>query len=360
MGYIKPLYEEIFATTKNDLFARFPTLDPTLRESMAEAIVGVIAAGLNGNYNFIQYVSEQVFPDTASIESLDQWGSVVGLSRFPAEKGAGFCEFTGVSGSTVPTGAELSTESGNLFEVETGFTLSSTSTSANVIAQDFGTDGNLQTDDELTFTTTYAGMDSIATAAEDFTGGRDRETDDEYRIRVIEKFQSPAKGGSEDNYVAWVKEAVQATRVWIRSWEDSYLYGETIEPGYVSAYFAIDDVYQSGIPLPIDQIAVDDYVNELKPIGTFFNSKLPLAGPVDVDVKISPYSVEISGSVAGALDQAILEHGVPGGTIRVSDFNNALASVTAVDSYNITSPTSNVTLSAGVLHTPGAYNITAL
>jgi len=118
MSFIKPNYSEIFDTIKQDLFSRFPTLDPTLRQSMAEAMVGVIAAGINGNYNFLTYVSEQVFPDTASIESLDQWGSVVGLIRFPADKGFGEVEFTGVSGSVIPEGAELTTESGNIFETE--------------------------------------------------------------------------------------------------------------------------------------------------------------------------------------------------------------------------------------------------
>jgi len=152
----------------------------------------------------------------------------------------------------------------------------------------------------------------------------------------------------------------QATRVWIRSHENSFLYQETTNAGYVSSYFAIDDVYDGGIPLDADRIAVDTYVNELKPVGTFFNAKLPTPGPVDIAVKTSPYSVEISGSVVEALEQAILEHGVPGGTIRVSDFNNALASVTAVDSYEITTPTANVTLSAGALHVPGLIEVSVL
>jgi len=360
MSYIRPSQQQIYDMTKQDLFLRFPKLDPTLQTSMAEAIVGVITAGLNGNYNFIQYLSEQVFPNTASVESLDQWGTVVGLYRLPAEKGSGVCEFSGLVGGTIPTGAELATTGGNLYTVDTGFILSGTTATANVTAEEFGVDGNLSIGDVLSFNTSYAGIESDVIVYEDFSGGRDRETDDEYRTRVLERFQAPGKGGTENNYAAWIKEAVQATRVWIRSYENSFLYGETTDPGYVSGYFVIDDVYTNGIPIAADVAAVDEYVDLLKPIGTFFNAKAPVAGTVDITVNITPYSLEISESVAAALDQAILEHGSPGGTIRVSDINNALASVTSVNSYDLTYPTANVTLAGGVLHVPGTYNIGTL
>lgn len=361
MAYTKPNFETIFNTTKQDLFSRFPDLDPSLQESMAEAIVSVIAAGLNGNYNFVEYVSDQVFPTTADDDSLNKWGSVVGLYRLPAGRSAGSVIFTGLSGSIVPTGSQLATNAGTLYEIDTGFTMVSATESHDVTAVDFGAAGNLSAGDTLVFSTTFAGMDSTATVgANGIINGRDRETDDEYRVRVLERFQAPPKGGTEADYVAWIKEAVGATRVWVRSWENSPDFGESTELGQVSGYFAIDDVYTNGIPTSADVITVDAYVDDRKHIGTLFNAKIPGTYDVDVVANITPFSTDLQTAVTDALDTMIVDLGQPGGTLRLSDFFNAISSVAGITGYDIISPIANVTANAGELHIPGTYTIGGL
>jgi len=354
MAYTRPTLSSIVADVKADLFSRFPDLDAQLENSMALAIAAVIAGGISGNYDYLDWLLKQMCPDTATAENMERWGNIYGLSRLAAEKADGDCTFTGTIGSSVPTGAELTSSGGVRFEVVIGFTLAAASEDHEVRAVDPGSDGNQDAGATLTLSAAYSGLDPTAdVAAGGLTGGRDRETDDALRVRVLAQTAAAAKGGSASDYDLWARAGVGATRTWVRNWQNAAAFGDSASVGQVKLYFAMDDTYSDGIPAAGDVSDLQDYIDDLKPVGCEFEAIAPTAYAVAFNLTIVPDTAALQTATDAALKDAITEYGIPGGEIPLSAFQEAMTQVSGLTSWTINSPTGGVTATAGTLHTLG-------
>ena len=81
------------------------------------------------------------------------------------------------------------------------------------MAIDTGSMTNLEVGDKLIIVTQVTGVDPTATITE-MVGGTDQETDDELRVRVLERIQKPPMGGDADDYVQWALSFPGVTRAW--------------------------------------------------------------------------------------------------------------------------------------------------
>jgi uncharacterized phage protein gp47/JayE len=240
MAYTRKTLSQIIASIKADLFSRFPTVDPTLENSFAGNVAEVQAGGVNGLYGYIDWTAKQPFPDTCQDEFIDRWASILNLQRLAATKASGNATFTGSIGGQVNTGAVIISSSGVQYEVIEGFTLAATSELHAIQAVEAGLAGNAGAGAVLTFVSVPSGIGTTATVdGSGLTGGRDLETDDELRVRLLARFRSPPKGGKALDYVAWASEATTATRAWVFTYDEPGL--ETVAVGEVLLYFAMDN-----------------------------------------------------------------------------------------------------------------------
>lgn len=364
MSYTKPTLEELINAVKADLFGRFPDLDPNLANSFAANVAEVIAGGTNGLYGYIEWVSKQQFPDTADADGLDRLASNYGLSRLAATKADGTMTFTGSIGSSVATGDELVSASGIKYTIDTGFTLSATSEDHDVTAVISGEDGNLSASSTVSFVSVPIGMDSTVTVdSGGITGGTDRESDDELRVRILTTLSSPPKGGKIEDYELWATEATDVTRSWPVAVKNQADYNDTVPDGEVWQYFVMDDTYQTdatyGIPQSGDKDDLEDYIKPLVPITAVYTAKILTAETIDFNLTILPDTPTNQTATETELRSAILQNRLPGGTIKLSSFYEAMSRVAGLTSWSINSINSltpaDVTASTGAINTIGTF-----
>jgi uncharacterized phage protein gp47/JayE len=364
MAYTKPTLEELINAVKADLFGRFPDLDPNLANSFAANVAEVIAGGTNGLYGYIEWVSKQQFPDTADSDGLDRLASNYGLSRLAATKADGIMIFTGALGSSVATGDELVSASGVKYTVDTGFTLAAGSENHAVTAVISGEDGNLSAGSTASFVAVPAGMDSTATVESGgITGGTDRETDDELRVRILKDLSSPPKGGKTEDYELWATEATDVTRSWPVAKKNEADYNDTVPDGEVFQYFVMDDTYQTdatyGIPQAGDKTDLEDYIKPKAPITAVYTAKIPTAETIDFNLTILPDTPTNQVATQDELRSAILQDRLPGGTIKLSSFYEAMSRVPNLTSWTINTinaiAPADVSASTGAINTIGSF-----
>ena len=204
---------------------------------------------------YIDWLALQLLPDTAEHEWLDRHGDIWltnadgSTGRKVATLAEGEVNLTGIGGTVVPIGTRLIGSSGVEYETTQEVTLSdSAPTPAPVRALDPGAVGNMEQDDSLAVSSTVPGLDTTATVFY-LDGGTDEESDDDLRIRVLERIRQPPMGGAVHDYVAWAKAVPGVTRAWA---------AVEMGVGTMTVRFLMDDLRaeDDGWPNGTDVIAV--------------------------------------------------------------------------------------------------------
>lgn len=157
------------------------------------------AAQLMALYHYGDYIYRQAFPQTAQEESLDLHGQRRGLARLEERKATGTLRFSISSPLAAPLGIEQGTiclsSEGTAFEtVDSGIILAG-STSADIAAQavEPGPQGNAVAKSITVMQTPPDGVE-LVTNPQRFSGGRSRETDEDYRSRILESYKGLNNG----------------------------------------------------------------------------------------------------------------------------------------------------------------------
>ena len=108
--------KEIKQRSQADVQNNLPDSNPFLPNSYLDAI---ISATSGRNYDFyvnLEKVITQLFPDTATGDFLERWGSYMGVLRKPATQSSGKITATGTASSVIPLGTQLASLSGKVYE----------------------------------------------------------------------------------------------------------------------------------------------------------------------------------------------------------------------------------------------------
>lgn len=165
------------------------------------------AAALEGYYQKLAWVYNQIFVDTADDDEVIREALLRGLSLKKAVAASDAATLTGTAGVTLLQGATMThIASGNVFVVSADATLDgSGSGTATVVAQAAGEAANKLTG-ALTLTRPPLGMDASAVFVSETSGGEEKETVDSLRARLLELIQEPPAGGADYDYERWAKE----------------------------------------------------------------------------------------------------------------------------------------------------------
>lgn len=167
----------------------------------------VLAGELYRLWAEISWLERQAFPQTAAGEWLDRHGSQRGVTRREAEHAKGtltFSRYLPLSFDVViPAGTVCASPGENPVEYETleDRVLTAGELNVDVPAQAVigGREGNVSAGYINSMTTPPAGMNYV-TNKEAFTGGRDREPDEEYRSRVLAAYAQLPNGTNTAYY----------------------------------------------------------------------------------------------------------------------------------------------------------------
>jgi uncharacterized phage protein gp47/JayE/uncharacterized protein YmfQ (DUF2313 family) len=195
----------------------FRPLDKTPRQSLLKVFATVDAGIYHQLRGDLDFLSAQIFPDTACGENLrEHWSSRV--TPLYASGAAGEVLVTGTPGKTIPAGLVLQAASGEKYYTEKSYAIAGGGgVIVHVKSEGSGLITNLAAENELTIVSALAqGIDSTAkTTGGGISGGADSETDEEYLERVLLALRNPARYGKTGDFAAWALDSsVEVQAAW--------------------------------------------------------------------------------------------------------------------------------------------------
>jgi uncharacterized phage protein gp47/JayE len=346
MPFQRPTLAEIVERVEQDFVSRLALAGGVLRRSVIGVLSRVVAGAAHLLHGNIEFLSRQVFPDQSELEYLERQGSLYGIARKAATFAAGNVTFTGTAG-TIPSGTLLQRSDGLRYETQADATLAAGTASAAVEALTAGETGNADAGVSLFLVSPIIGVNSNATVAAGGLGlGSDQESDEDLRGRIIDRLRFAPQGGAAADYEAWAKEVAGVTRAWVFPGE--------LGAGTVTIRFVRDgDV--SIIPDAAEVMAVQDYIDERRPVTAQVTVLAPTAVALNFTIDITPDTAATRAAVEAELrDLLARDEVVPGGTILLSQIRTSIGIAEGITDFSLTTPNANVTHTTGQMPTFGA------
>jgi uncharacterized phage protein gp47/JayE len=341
MPWQTPLLRDVRSAVRDAIRGRLPGADALVPNSVLRVISDAMGALCHLTLQYVDWLANQLLPDTAETEWLDRHGAIwlvnsdgsVGRKLATPAQGAAIF-VTQTTNVVVPIYTQLiyaTSTYQTTAQISTG--APGSSTSAPISALQAGSITNLPPGTALTLSpdadaSLNAGIVSITVDTLD--GGTDDETDDELRLRVLTRIRKPPMGGDADDYVAWALAYPGVTRAWS--------YPLEMGMGTVTVRFMMDDlrVDNGGFPLPDDCLDVAAYLNTVRPVAVKdFFVEAPIPFPVNVPIRnLNPDDQATRNNITASLESAFFESQVPGQTWFEAWTDQAIMSAIGVISYN--------------------------
>lgn len=317
--------------------------------SITRIVADAQAGTAHLNLQYLDWLADQLMPDRAETEWLERQG-IIWLKNQDGTKGrkaptpaSGFVTATGIEGTIVPIDTEMRIGTGStgvLYRTVADIAISNGPTLIPVTAIDAGTIGNLEPGDQLAISPTIANVDT-GTLVVELSGGTDQETDDELRVRILERIQKPPMGGDADDYVQWALAFPGVTRAWCSPKE--------MGVGTVTVRIMMDDLRanQEGFPGLDDVDRVQAWIDQRRPVTTMDCFVLaPLREPVSFQLSnLQPDDSSTVEMIEQAVRAMLMERAAPAfavdgiareaQTIYASWVSEAVSSVSNVDYFDL-------------------------
>lgn len=318
-----------------------PGADPRKRRSV-EAVLGRIQVIVsNEMLAAIEWASKQMHLATAGQDELPVRAAVYGIVPLATVAARGLVVFSGNPGGIVPAGAELSRADDSRYTTVADCTIGGGGTgTAEVVATVAGAAQNAPAMTSLALVEPVANVQALALVDVDgIGGGIGTEGVESLRARGRARIQEPPHGGAPHDYVAWVREIVGQTRVWVRS--------ITPAAGSVSISFVMPD---GSIPDGGTVTAVNANVQAKRPVtAAMVYVTAPTAHLVAFSIALTPDSLANRQAVAAELADMFVREAEPGGTIPDSRITAAISAAVGEYQHTRTIPAGDVVSAAGTI-----------
>jgi uncharacterized phage protein gp47/JayE len=361
--FARPTLAELIDRVRGDLRGRLEIAGPLLRRAMGpllrRAMVDVLGAVWGGAvhtlHGYLEWLSKQLFGDTAEREALLQKAALYGITPVPATFATGNVTATGTDGVSIPADTILRLDAVTSYRVTTGKVIGNAPDTSGiatlpVVAVLAGDDANVPATTTLTFESPIGGVNSTATVATgDIAGGNDEEGTEELRDRFLLRLREPPEGGADQDYEAWALAVAGVTRAWV--------YPVELGLGTVVVRFVRDgDV--SIFPDAGEVTAMQTALDAERPITAEVTAAAPTDLAVAFTIDLTPDNADTRIAVAAELADLLTRVAEPGdgagrGTVLLSQIRTAVGIAEGVTDYSVTVPAANVVPTAGQLATLG-------
>ena len=162
------------------------------------------------------------------------------------------------------------------------------------------------------------------------TGGTDTETDEQLRMRILQRIRNPPMGGSQADYVAWALQVPGVTRAWAAPEQGV---------GTITVRFLMDDLRadNDGWPTAEDVQIVHDYINTKRPVTVKDCYVLaPIKQFIDITIhELVPNTTEVQEEVEQSIRDMLFQMAAPGQTIYAAWVSYAIMNAPSVISFNL-------------------------
>lgn len=207
MAIEKENLESIKKRITENYVSSFNALEGTTKYGMLKVIAEVEAGIYHQLLGDIEFLSKQIFPDTAEgVYLRSHWADRV--PPLYAQCASGYITITGIAGVRVPSGCVFSSALGNKYYTRDSVKINdSGSVEVFVQANEGGLSSNLAKGSTLKLSSNLiAGMDTEAKVIE-IGGGTDGESDEAYLIRVLNYTRVSNRYGRVGDFAAWAIDA---------------------------------------------------------------------------------------------------------------------------------------------------------
>lgn len=348
MPFSRPTLKTLVDRAVADINARLPEGDARLSMNILNVLAYVNGGAANGLYGYLDWLSNQILPDTAEQEFLYRWAGIWGITPKDAAPATGSVTLAGSNGATVPAGTLLQRADGQQFQTTADATVAAGTATASVVAVKAGAAGNTAAAGAVSLVSPVAGIAPAATvAAPGLTGGADVETDAALRMRLLARIQSPPHGGAANDYIGWALEVAGVTRAWV--------YPGELGAGTVTVRFVRDNDAGGIIPNAGAVAAVQAYLDARRPVTAQLTVVAPVAVPVNIQIQaLSPNTGAVQAAIQAELADLLLREAVPGGTIYLSHIRAAISAAAGEANHVLVSPNADVVSATGAMSTMGA------
>ena len=345
MPYSRPSLSTIINRIKNDLESRLTTGAAVLRRAFIKVLSIVVGGAIHSLYGLIDFITKQLFVDTAELPYLIRHGSIFNVNQKQATFSVGPVIFTGINGTIIPALTQVQRSDGVVFQTDDEVTIAAGEAIASVTCLTAGEDGNTDEDTILSLSSPIVGADNQATVGVGgLVDGTDVEDQELYRARVVARMQAPPLGGAESDYKAWALEVPGVTRAWV--------YPLYLGPGTVGITFVVDGEVDI-IPTPTKVTEVQAYIDARRPVTAEAIVFAPIETQLDFDISLTPDTTPVRAAVQAELEDMLMRDAEPAGTIFISRINEAISIAAGEEDHTLNDPTGDVTAGAGELFTMG-------
>lgn len=221
--------------------------------------------------------------------------------------------------------------------------------SIEVESDDFGQDTNVEAGASLTFSSPISGVNDTAVVQYSaIGGGTDIESDEDYRTRIIEKWQSIGTPWNDTNIIAKAKEVAGVTRVFILR--------ATPGAGDTTVYFVRDND-DNIIPSPGEVTDVENKLLEILP-DNMREIDLIVSAPTAVIVDFTFTALNPSGdtmntAIINNLEELFATQTEVGVNLLELEYNSTIINTIdtqtglKVQSFTLSTPSGDISISAG-------------
>ncbi|MDR2663014.1 MAG: baseplate J/gp47 family protein [Treponema sp.] len=195
----------------------FKPVDRTPRHNLLRVFASVDAGMYHQLLGDLDFLAEQLFPDTARSDYLRlHWSDRV--PPLNPTQAAGLITIPGAANTAVPAGLVYDSSSGRQYYTEQPARIGADgAASVYVKAEEAGSASNLPPGSVLFLVSTIPpGIDSTASVPDGIAGGADGETDEAYLTRVMQTLRNNTRYGKPGDFADW---AVDASPEVSKAWE---------------------------------------------------------------------------------------------------------------------------------------------
>lgn len=189
------------------LEARLNQTTPAADRAYNNVIAGDSALAFTSLYKYAIDRTLAAYAYTAKGADLDALGAEYLVPRHAATSWQGTLTITGADGTVIPatTTILVNPATGRLYMVIVGGTIASGTVTITIQAQASGVAGNLSNGAQLVLQSSISGATGIPTVASTTITGTEAESDDYYRVRVLDAQQSTPTGSNAAAYRLWAQ-----------------------------------------------------------------------------------------------------------------------------------------------------------
>lgn len=234
-----------------------------------------VALNVWGLQKSVEQLDQDIVPQpSSSDDALTAWAVTLGLpdgaggyGRLkPTTASGGAASLTGAGGTVFTSGLTATAEDGvTTISLSGSVTVPGTSGNVGSIVGSFvavtaGTAGNLPAGTVCTWTAAPVGADPTFTLTSPLSGGADSETNPAVYARIVQRLQTPPRGGVAEDYRIWLQQAqVGAQGVWV--------YPKRSGVGTVDVAFTLGGSGTARVPSSGAVTTAQSYVDTKRPVG---------------------------------------------------------------------------------------------